>query len=79
MKKRIWELDALRGICILGMVVVHFIYDLVELYRIVDWEYPAAFLLVKNWGGVIFLIISGIISHANLRSLDLLFRAGRVS
>ena len=38
MKKRIWELDAFRGICILGVVFVHFVYDLVELYRIVDWE-----------------------------------------
>ena len=28
MTKRIWELDALRGICILGMVVFHLLYDL---------------------------------------------------
>ena len=28
MKKRIWELDALRGICILGMILVHGLYDL---------------------------------------------------
>ncbi len=60
MKKRIWELDALRGACVLGMVAVHLIYDLVELYGIVDWQYPQAFLLVKNWGGLIFLLISGI-------------------
>ena len=31
MKKRIWELDAARGICILGMIVVHAVYDMVEL------------------------------------------------
>ena len=31
MKKRIWELDVLRGICILGVVIVHLIYDLVDL------------------------------------------------
>ena len=60
MKKRIWELDALRGICILGMVVVHLIYDLVDLYGLVQWEYPAAFSFVKNWGGVLFFLISGI-------------------
>ena len=35
-KQRIWELDALRGICVLGMVAVHFVYDLVELYALVD-------------------------------------------
>ena len=60
MKKRIWELDAFRGICILGMVVVHFVYDLAELYRIIDWTYPAWFSLVKDWGGVLFLVLSGI-------------------
>lgn len=60
MKKRIWELDALRGICILGMVLVHFVYDLVELYGILDWQYPAWFSIVKNWGGIIFLLISGV-------------------
>ena len=59
MKNRVWELDALRGICILGMVLVHFVYDLVELYRIVSWEYPQWFSLVMNWGGILFFLISG--------------------
>jgi len=57
---RIWELDAFRGLCVLGMVLVHLIFDLVELYRIVDWSYPAAFSFVKDWGGVLFLLVSGI-------------------
>ena len=35
MKQRIWELDAFRGICVLGMVVVHFVYDITELYSLV--------------------------------------------
>ncbi len=69
MKKRIWELDALRGICILGMVVVHFVYDLVDLYALVNWEYPPAFLFVKNWGGVIFFLISGICVTLGSRSV----------
>ncbi len=60
MKQRIWELDAFRGICILGMVVVHFIYDLVDLYALVDWEYPTAFILIRDWGSVLFLLLSGI-------------------
>lgn len=59
MKKRIWELDALRGLCILGVLAVHLVYDLVELFGILPWEYPEWFSLLKNWGGVIFLIISG--------------------
>ena len=60
MKRRIWELDAFRGICILGVMVVHFIYDLTDLYKIIDWQYPAWFKFVKNWGGVLFLLLSGI-------------------
>ena len=67
-KQRIWELDAFRGLCILGMVVVHFVYDLVELYGLVDWQYPALFSFVKNWGGVLFLLISGICVTLGSRS-----------
>lgn len=69
MKKRIWELDAFRGICILGMVIVHFVYDLTELYRIIDWEYPDWFSFVQNWGGVLFLLISGISATLGRRSV----------
>ena len=36
--KRIWELDAFRGLCVLGMVIVHLVFDVVYLYRLVDWE-----------------------------------------
>ena len=32
MKKRVWELDAFRGLCVLGMVLIHFVYDLIDLY-----------------------------------------------
>lgn len=69
MKQRIWELDALRGICILGMVVIHFIYDLVDLYALVDWQYPAAFVFIRDWGGVLFLLISGICVTLGSRSV----------
>ena len=79
--KRIWELDAFRGICILGVVLVHFVYDLVELYGIIDWKYPPLFSLVKNWGGVLFLLISGICvtlgSHSVRRGL-IVFGCGMV-
>ena len=53
MKKRIWELDALRGACILGMVAVHLIFDL---------QIPTgkAFAFVQNWGGVLFFLLSGL-------------------
>ena len=52
-KVRIWELDALRGACILGMVAVHLVFDL---------QIPTgkAFAFVQNWGGVLFFLLSGL-------------------
>lgn len=60
MKQRIWELDALRGLCVLGMVAVHAIYDLTVLYRLIDWNVPPIYTFIQTWGGVLFLLISGI-------------------
>lgn len=60
MKKRIWELDVLRGVCILGMVAVHLIYDLQTFFSLPFLTNSELFSLVKQWGGVLFLLISGI-------------------
>lgn len=81
MKKRIWELDVFRGICILGMVVVHFIYDLVELYGIIDWDYPAVFSFIKDWGGVLFLLLSGVcatLGNHSIRRGIIVFACGLI-
>ena len=81
MKKRIWELDAFRGLCILGVVMVHLIYDLVELYGILDWQYPTWFAFIKEWGGILFLLLSGICatlgSHSVRRGL-VVFACGMI-
>ena len=69
MKKRVWELDAFRGLCVLGMVIVHFVYDLIDLYALVDWEYPEWFLFVMKWGGLLFILISGICATLGRRSV----------
>lgn len=69
MKNRIWELDALRGLCILGMVAVHGIYDAVELYELLNWRYPPIFTIVKDWGGVAFLLLSGVCATLGSRSV----------
>ena len=74
MKKRIWELDALRGICVIGMVAVHLVYDLAVMYQVVDWNLPQWFHLLQQWGGVLFLLISGISATLGSRS----FRRGVV-
>ncbi len=69
MKQRIWELDALRGLCIIGVVIVHFLYDLVDLFEIVRWDYPDWFVFIKDWGAVLFFIISGICVTLGSRSV----------
>lgn len=60
MKQRIWELDALRGLCILGVVIVHGIFDAVKLYGLISWDYPDWYALIMDWGGLVFLVLSGI-------------------
>lgn len=60
MKKRIWELDAARGLALIGMILIHFVFDLTELTGILTWQEPGWFLFLKNHGGALFLLISGI-------------------
>lgn len=59
-KKRIWELDALRGLCILGMLVFHLLYDVIELYGLVDWQLPSWLTAVADLGAGVFLLLSGL-------------------
>lgn len=54
-RKRIWELDALRGICVLGMVIVHLLYDLNAI-----GSHTPVLAFIQHWGGTVFLLISGV-------------------
>lgn len=68
-KNRIPELDVARGLCILAMVCVHFLYDITELYGLLSMPLPAIYTLLKS-GGCIFFILSGIsatLGHRHLR------------
>ena len=69
MKKRIWELDALRGVCIVGMICVHLLFDLWALFGILDLSRAPVFDLFLKWGGVPFLLISGICVTFSARSV----------
>ncbi len=60
MKKRIWELDAFRGIFILGMVLVHLFYDLIDFYQVTSADSLGIYSFFLNWGGILFFLISGI-------------------
>ena len=55
--KRIWELDALRGICVLAMVGLHLLWDLSSLYGFA----LGGFLRVcMQWGGGLFFLLAGV-------------------
>lgn len=69
MKNRIWELDVFRGICIIGVVLVHLVYDLTTLYDIIEWQYPAWFAFIKQWGGILFILLSGTCATLGRRSV----------
>ena len=60
MKKRIWELDAFRGVFVIGMVVVHLIYDLQSFAGLPFLKNNEIYDFVARWGGVLFFLISGI-------------------
>lgn len=70
-KNRIWELDALRGICILGMMVVHFVFDLNEFAGL-GLTMPGCFNYCQRYGHILFILISGICATLASRS----FRRG---
>lgn len=58
-KPRIWELDALRGVCILCVIVVHFLFDL-SFFGGLDLTLPAWYVFLQEYGGAIFVVLSGI-------------------
>lgn len=68
MKRRIWELDAARGLALVGMIAVHLLYDLTELTGVLQWQEPQWFLFIKNHCGAVFLVISGISATLGSRS-----------
>lgn len=72
MTKRFWELDALRGICLLGMVFIHFLYNL-------NVSLPVPLRLLQDWGGCAFLLLSGIcvtLGHHPIRRGLIVFGCG---
>ena len=65
MKHRIWELDAARGIFILGMVIVHLLYDLNTPAVESTWLYQ----LALNRGAILFILLSGVCSSLSRRPI----------
>lgn len=80
-QNRIWEIDALRGLLIPGMILIHLIYDVVNLYGFVHWPYPAWYSLFKNNYGAAFVLVSGVsvtLGRASLRRGAQVFACGMI-
>ena len=67
-KARIWELDALRGFCILCVIVVHFLFDL-SFFGGFDLTLPAWYVFIQEYGGAIFVLLSGCCATLGSRSV----------
>ena len=58
-KQRIWELDALRGLCILCMVIIHAFWDL-SAFGGFTFDLPGWFLFCRQYGHILFILLSGL-------------------
>ena len=59
-KSRIWELDAFRGVNILWMMVIHFIYDITVLFPLFTGPLPVWYVATMPLCGISFIALSGI-------------------
>ena len=73
-KNRVWELDALRGFCILCMIAVHLVFDLNEFAGLALAP-PAWFLFCQRYGHILFILISGICAQFPARRSGFLRRS----
>lgn len=63
MNKRIWELDAIRGILMILIMAYHLFYDLVFLFSLVELNTPflrGLYRFCNDWLGSPFLFLSGL-------------------
>ena len=77
-RARIWELDALRGVCILCVIVVHFLFDL-SFFGGIALTLPAWYVFIQEYGGAIFVVLSGCCATLGSRSVRrglIVFAAG---
>ena len=75
---RIWELDALRGVCILCVILVHLLYDLSYFWGM-SLHINPVLQFFQQYGGVVFVILSGVcvtLGHRSLRRGAVVFCCG---
>ena len=81
LNKRYYLLDSIRGICILGMIVYHTLFDIVAFFGVPVTEgLMVAIDVIRDFGASCFICLAGICMHFGKRPLKrfLLISAGAV-
>lgn len=62
MKRRIWEIDFLRVIAVIFMIIFHFIYDLTEFTNANVYYYNTPWRQIGTSAAFLFIFVSGVSS-----------------
>ena len=69
-EKRYYFLDAVRGICILGMIVYHTLFDVVAFFGVeVSINMLSVINIIRDFGACCFIALSGICIHFGRKPL----------
>ena len=77
-RERVWELDFFRGICIVGVVIVHIVFDL-QYFMNMELDTPLLFDIIQKYGSLLFILISGIcvtLGHRSIKRGLIVFACG---
>lgn len=69
-KKRIWEIDFLRGIALILMVVFHIVFDMSDIYKYPVYYDRGFFYYVGKASAILFMLVSGVscsLSRSNVK------------
>ena len=61
-QQRLWEIDTLRGIALLLMILYHLLYDLKEFYNVNIAYNQGIFFLMGKTAAILFILIAGVSS-----------------
>ncbi len=63
-KSRYYFLDAVRGVCILGMILYHTLFDIVAFFGVdVNETFMLVIDIIRDFGASCFICLSGICMH----------------
>lgn len=77
-RERVWELDFFRGICIVGVVIVHIVFDL-QYFMGIEINTPLLFNIIQKYGSLLFILLSGIcvtLGHRSIKRGLIVFACG---